>query len=143
MSKTEIRRGDGGKWKAGQSGNPKGRPPKATQELKQLIGSRQPELIETTVQMALQGDMQAMKLLLERVLPPLKASAAPVNIELPENGSLSDNARAILAAAANGQMPGDVAAQLIAGIGNIARVVEIDELNERLEALEAAAHEQE
>ncbi|WNK19364.1 DUF5681 domain-containing protein [Halomonas piscis] len=143
MSKTQIERGDGGKWKSGQSGNPKGRPPKATQELQRLIGSRQPELIERTIQMALDGDMAAMKLLLERVLPPLKASAAPVSIELPEGGSLADNAKAILSAAANGQVPGDVASQLISAIGATAKVVEIDEISERLEALEAAAHEQE
>lgn len=134
---TEIKRTGGGQWAKGTSGNPSGRPPKAAQEVARLIGEHRPELVETTVQMALQGDMQAMKILFDRIAPPLRATAQPVEIDMPAGGSLADKARAVLAAAADGKLPGDTAAQLITAVGSIARVVEIDEITERLDALEA------
>ena len=52
--------------------------------------------------------------------------------------SLSDIANAFIKAAADGKLSPDVAAQMVSAVGALARVVEIDELKERLIALEAA-----
>lgn len=133
----ESIRGDNGKFKKGKSGNPAGRPKGSVNtQLRKQLEPHTPALVERVVQAALAGDMAAMKLCLDRILPPLKASAQTINVDLPKDGSLSDTARAFVDAAARGDIPGDLAAQLIGAIGQTARVVEIDDLQRRLEALE-------
>ena len=98
-----------------------------------------PEIIGQLVEAAKGGDIQAARLLLERVLPPMKPTELPVPLALPD-GSLTDQGRAVLAAVSVGDLPPGQGAQLITAIGNLARVAEIDELIERIEKLEAAHH---
>lgn len=136
--KTELKRGKRGQFAPGQSGNPSGRPKKPTSELRRQLGEHGPALVEKTVQLALAGDTAALKLCLDRIAPPLKPSAERISVDIPEGANLSDAARALIGAAAAGQLPGDVAAQLVGAIGATAKVVEIDEITARLEALEAA-----
>ena len=61
-----------GKWKAGESGNPNGRPPGTGEvaKLRDSIAAHVPEIIVQLVAKAKEGDAQAARLLLERVLPP-------------------------------------------------------------------------
>ena len=87
---------------------------------------------------ALAGDLQAAKLVLDRISPPLKAQAAPVLLDLPRPDNATDTAAAIIRAAADGELPPDIAAQLVATVGTLARIIEIDELKDRLESLERA-----
>lgn len=51
--------------------------------------------------------------------------------------TLSDRGRALIAAAATGDVPLSQAAQLLAGLGSLAKLVETDELAARIAALEA------
>lgn len=63
------------KWKDGESGNPKGRPKgKISQSTKvrNLLESRSEELVETVIRLALEGDLIALKMWIDRVCPPLK-----------------------------------------------------------------------
>lgn len=135
---TEITRQKAGRFAPGTSGNPTGRPKQATTALKRQLAEHGAELVEKAVQMALAGDTAALKLCLDRIAPALKPSAERIRIDVPTDGSLSDTARAFIQAAADGRIPGDTAAQLIGAIGATARVVEIDDLQRRLEALEAS-----
>ncbi|RKD75785.1 DUF5681 domain-containing protein [Kushneria marisflavi] len=136
-SDKEAVRGDRGRFKKGRSGNPAGRPKGSVNtQLRKQLEPHTPALVEKVVQAALAGDMAAMKLCLDRILPPLKASAQTINVDLPNDGSLSDTARAFVDAAARGDIPGDLAAQLVQAIGQTARVIEVDDLQRRLEALE-------
>jgi ribosomal protein S20 len=60
----------------GQSGNPKGRKPKeiSSQKLRNLISeSDVSDILKTMVEQAKQGDIQAAKLILDKVLPSLKS----------------------------------------------------------------------
>ncbi|MDO8890318.1 MAG: hypothetical protein Q8N54_16740 [Sulfurimicrobium sp.] len=66
----------------------------------------------------------------------LAHTAAPVALALPADAGLSDTGRAILTAAAGGNLPPDIASQLIAAVGALARVVEMDELERRIAQLE-------
>lgn len=62
-------------WKKGQSGNPNGRPVGnngCVQKLRLQIQQSIPEIIEMLKKRALQGDVAAAKLLLERVIPVVK-----------------------------------------------------------------------
>jgi hypothetical protein len=79
--------------------------------------------------------VQAARILLERVLPPMKPTELAVPLALPD-GSLTDQGRAVLAAVSVGNLAPGQGAQLLAAIGALARVAEIDELTERIERLE-------
>lgn len=129
------------KWKPGQSGNPKGKPKGvgSVQKLREEIGEQIPAIINQLLAAAKNGDVQAARLLLERVLPPLKAVEQASPLTLPD-GSLTEQGRAVLAAVGAGELAPGQGAQLIAAIGSLARVSEIDEIAARLAALEEKHH---
>lgn len=87
---------------------------------------------------AKEGDFQAVRLLLERVLPPMKAIESMVLIDLPDGGGLAEQGQAIVRAVANGVVAPGQGAALLSGLGSVARLKEIDELTARIEALEKA-----
>lgn len=124
-------------WKAGQSGNPKGRTPGSGEvaKLRAAIAQHVPEIIQTMVSKALEGDAGAARLLLERAIPALKPAEQAQALALPE-GTLTDQGRAILQAVAAGQLAPAQGAQLVSAIGALAKVAEIDELERRISALE-------
>ncbi|WP_426117260.1 DUF5681 domain-containing protein [Massilia sp. PWRC2] len=128
-------------WKPGQSGNPNGRPPGTSEvgRLRAAISEHLPEIIAQLVNKARGGDTQAARLLLERVLPPVKAVEATVTLELTPRASLTEQGESIVRAVAVGLLAPGQAGALLAGLGSIARLKEVDELTKRLEALEAAA----
>ena len=110
------------RWKPGQTGNPKGRPP------------GQSEI--TRLRASLAGDVQAARLILERILPPVKAVEQTVELQLPADGTLTAKASAVLSAAAAGELAPGQAAQLIAAPGTLAKINEVDELAARITSLE-------
>jgi hypothetical protein len=123
----------------GMSGNPRGRPPGILDrraKLKATLEDHAGDLLEQAVAQAKAGDSQAMTFLLGRLLPATRPESAPVSVTLPE-GSLADRAEALVAAAADGSLPASVAGELLAGLGVVGRLRELDELTKRLEALEA------
>lgn len=132
-----------GSWKPGQSGNPKGRPRGvgAVAKLRDSISKHLPQIIGQLVTAAIGGDTQAARLLLERVLPPVKPTELAVPLELPD-GSLTDQGRAVLAAVSDGDLAPGQGAQLLAAIGSLARIAEIDELTERIAKLEEARRDE-
>jgi hypothetical protein len=125
-----------GTFKKGVSGNPTGRPKSEHTILRQKLAVHGEDVSAVVVEAALNGDIQAAKLVLERLCPPLKPSTAPVTITLPDSPSIGDTARAIIEHAAQGKIPPDVAGQLVQSVAALARVLEIDELDRRLKALE-------
>jgi len=133
------------KYKLGTSGNPAGRPRGIVDKRKAVMLELEkdlPALVEKIKTSALAGDMQAMQILITRLLPVRKSSAETVDLpELASAGSLIEKADAILNAIAAGDIAPDIGAQLVTAIGTTARVEEITELRERLEALERATKE--
>jgi hypothetical protein len=129
------------KWKPGQSGNPKGKPKGvgSVQKLREEIGEQIPAIINQLLAAAKNGDVQAARLLLERVLPPLKPVEQASPLTLPD-GSLTEQGRAVLAAVGAGELPPGQGAQLITAIGSLARVSVIEEIAARLAALEEKHH---
>lgn len=127
-----------GRWKPGESGNPKGRTPGGgqLQKLRAALASDVPEILARLGAAAKAGDVQAARLILERVLPPVKAIEQPQALALPADGSLTDQGRAVLGAVAAGDLAPGQGAQLLSAIGGLARVIEFDELERRIAALE-------
>ncbi len=124
-------------WKPGQSGNPKGRPAGTGEvaKLRAAIADRVPELLSKLMAQALEGDTAAARLLLERAIAPLKAAEQPQALTLPD-GTLTDQGRAVLASVAAGELAPGQGAALLGAIGTLARVVEIDQLAQRVAKLE-------
>ena len=126
-------------WKPGQTGNPKGRPPGQSEitRLRASLAGDLPEILAGLVMAAKSGDVQAARLILERILPPVKPIEQAVALQLPEGGTLTAKASAVLSAAAAGDLAPGQAAQLIAALGTLAKITEIDELAARVAVLEA------
>ncbi len=124
-------------WQPGQTGNPNGRPPGQSQitRLRASLAADVPDILAGLVLAAKGGDVQAARLILERVLPPVKAIEQAVRLELPD-GTLTDQERAVLASVASGELAPGQGAALLGAIGTLARVAEIDELARRIEVLE-------
>lgn len=125
-------------WQPGQTGNPKGRPPgqSAITKMRATLAADAPGILAGLVTAAKAGDVQAARLILERVLPPVKAVEQAVALVLPEGGTLTAKASAVLTAAAAGVLAPTQAAQLIAALGTVAKISEVDELAARITALE-------
>ncbi|GAB2531858.1 DUF5681 domain-containing protein [Simplicispira piscis] len=126
-----------GRWKAGESGNPAGRKPGTGEvaKLRAAIADRVPDLLSKLMAQALEGDTAAARLLLERAIAPLKAAEQPQALTLPD-GTLTDQGRAVLASVAAGELAPGQGAALLGAISTLARVVEIDDLAQRVAKLE-------
>ena len=127
-----------GRWKKGESGNPSGRKPGTGKvaRLRDIIATHVPEIISQMVNKAKEGDVQAAKLLLERVIPPLKSMEQSVSLTLPENATLSEQGQTIIQSVATGVLTPDQGQALLSGLGSQARLIEITELEARITALE-------
>lgn len=129
-----------GRWKAGESGNPNGRKPgtgKVT-KLRDSIAEHLPDIINQLVRMAKIGDVQAAKLLLERVIPPTKSIEQSVEINLPVDADLSAQGQLIIQAVADGVLALGQGSSLLSSLGTLARIKEFDDMEKRLTALEEA-----
>lgn len=100
-----------------------------------LGGNDLEEIIATLVSAAKGGDIAAARLILDRVIPPLRATDAPVKISV-SGASLTDQARSIMDAITGGALPVGQGAAMLAALSNLGKIVEVDELERRLTALE-------
>ncbi len=134
---TEPKKKRPGRWKAGESGNPAGRKPGTGEvaKIRAAISKRVPDLLDAMMTKALEGDVGAARLLLERAVAPLKAIEPVQALTLPD-GTLTDQGRAVLRSVADGELAPSQGAALLGAIGTLARVTEMDELESRIAALE-------
>ena len=129
-------------FKPGKSGNPKGRPQgsrnKATLAIEALLDGQAEALTQKAVEKALDGDMQALKLCLERLCPPRKSRL--IQIELPEVETALDVTTAqglVIAAMARGDITPEDASTIAGILEAKRRAIETVEIEERLTQLEA------
>lgn len=132
------------KFKPGKSGNPNGRPKGSglAGTLRKAIADDAAEIIRTLIEQAKTGDVQAARVLLDRIVPSLKAQAQAVEVPGLAAGGLRERAQAVLDAAATGELAPDTATGLIAAVGALARVMEVDELEARITVLETAQQDE-
>jgi hypothetical protein len=127
------------RFEKGQSGNPAGKPKGAKDkrtELRSLLQPHAEDLVAKVVALAKSGDTTALRICIDRLIPPAKAKDGPVDVG-PLAGSLADQGRLVLGAVSDGRLTPDEAATLMQAISVQARIVETDELEARIAALEA------
>ncbi|MBK1671956.1 hypothetical protein CKO35_01325 [Ectothiorhodospira shaposhnikovii] len=88
------------------------------------------------IDQALEGDSHAASLILARVMPALRAQAEKVEFDFDAKATATEQAEAVLQAIADGLVSPDVGKQIIEAIGSLSSIRQIDELEERLSALE-------
>jgi hypothetical protein len=95
------------------------------------------ELIQRVVGLAKDGDMAALKLCLDRLCAPLRPTDRLITIEgMADATGLSDKGELILTNVANGEITPSEAQSLMNAISSQVRIIEADELSQRIEALE-------
>lgn len=135
--KKQVKRNPLGQFQPGASGNPQGRPPGTSNlaALRAMLRPHVPGLLTQLVILAQAGDVTAIRLVLDRVLPPLRAQDEAVSLPA-LTGSLTDQGSAILAAMASGNVTPQQAGELLSAISTQARLIEATELEQRISALE-------
>lgn len=122
-----------GRFAPGHSGNPGGRSGQ-TQAIRAKLAEGAEAVTRKILAAAKKGDMQACRLILERLVPPIKPTADVVSFEL-DDADLPSAARSIMRAVAGGQLAPDQGKSLIEGLGAVARVIEVAELQKAVEEL--------
>ena len=137
-AKTEGRNADG-TFAPGNPGKPKGSRHRATQASEAMFEGQQEALTQKAIDKALEGDVTALRLCLDRIAPARKD--APVSFALPEIETAEDAAkaaRAILRAIAEGDVTPLEAATVMAVVEQFRRTLETTEIERRITALEAS-----
>ena len=130
-------------FQKGQSGNPDGRPKGSrnatTIALETLLDGQATALTQKAIDVALTGDIPALRLCLDRILPPRKDS--PVAFDLPEMKTLNDAVPAmgaLVKAVGQGDLTPAEAGELTKMVQAFAKIIETAELEERVRKLEEA-----
>lgn len=141
MTESTKRKQNPARFKPGQSGNPKGRPKgarhRSTMAALALLEGESEALTRKAVEMALNGDMAAIRLCLERLVPARKEM--PVMVNLPKLEKAEDiitfTARLIALVGSGDLCPGEAAA--LSGLADrFAKALELTDLEARLRKLE-------
>ena len=129
------------RFQPGQSGNPEGRPKdsrnKTTLALESLLDGQAEALTQKAIELALGGDIPALRLCLDRLLPPRKDR--PVTFEMPAIHGADDAQAAIaalLAAVSGGSLTPSEASEVGKLIDAYVKAIEVTEVLARLEKLE-------
>ena len=143
MNSTDItQRCPDGRFIPGTSGNPQGRPRAETTALRQSLALGADDVVKAILEAAKAGDMQAAKIVMDRLCPALKSTAQPVHLAIPDDASPLTIANAIISATASGMLSPDISAQLVTALGTLCRIEETEELRDRITALENAIPDQ-
>jgi len=122
----------------GNAGRPKGSRHKITRAIEALMEGQHEALTQVAIDKALEGDMVALRLCMDRLAPPRKD--APVAIDLPDVRSAADAvdaSAALLGAVATGEVTPGEAAAVMTLLTAHKSIIEAGDLEARISALEA------
>ena len=107
--------------------------------MRTLLDGQATALTQKAIDVALTGDIPALRLCLDRILPPRKDS--PVTFDLPEIKTLNDTVPAmgaLVKAVGQGDLTPTEAGELTKMVQAFAKIIETAELEERVRKLEEA-----
>jgi len=137
-------RARGRPFEKGRSGNPAGRQTgsrnKATLAAAAFLAGESEALTRRAVELALAGDPTAMRLCLERILPPCRERT--VKFALPPIESAADIAaamKAVTSALAGGAITPGEAERIAAVVDTFVRAIDASDFDRRLQGLEDAS----
>ncbi|MFH1885207.1 MAG: hypothetical protein ABIM40_00800 [Pseudomonadota bacterium] len=110
---------------------------KVTRAAQELLDGEAEALTRKAVDMALEGDRTALKLCMDRIIPPRKDR--PLEMALPSiegAGDLLKFSAAILEAVGRGEITPSEGATLAGIVGNHAKAMELHEIEQRLADIE-------
>jgi hypothetical protein len=131
-----------GRFRKGRSGNPAGRRPgtrnKATETAELLLEGEAEALTRKAVELALAGDAVALRLCLDRLIPPRRGRKVQLANVPPVSGTadLGPTMAAITTAATGGAITPGEAAELARVVEIYVRAVEASDFERRLRQLE-------
>jgi hypothetical protein len=144
MAENTAKKQRGKPFKPGQSGNPKGKPKGAlnqtTRAAQELLDGKAQALTLKAVELAQDGNVVALRLCLERLIPPRKDR--PINLKLPHVagvGDIPEALGAILEAVAGGEITPQEGQSVAGMIEAYRKGVELADIEARLTALEGQA----
>ena len=129
-----------GRFSKGNAGRPRGARNKATQAVETLLEGEAEGLTRKAVELALGGDVTALKLCLDRIAPPRKDR--PIRIDLPQASNAQETvalSEAILRQVAQGELTPLEAQPVMAMVEQYRRIMETAELEQRISELERAS----
>ena len=124
----------------GAAGRPKGSRNQASLAAEKLLDGQAEALSQKAVEIALAGDTVALRLCLERILPPRRDRV--VEVELPRITSAVEALDAmtnLVECVANGQLSASEADGLASLIERRAKLAELSDIEQRLSVLEKSA----
>jgi hypothetical protein len=131
-------RNTAGQFATGNAGRPKGSRSKVTLAIESLLQGQAEALTQTAVTKALDGDIVTLWLCLERIAPAPKDQ--PVSFSLPKMHNAMDASEAagsVLTAVSEGELTPIEATRVMGLIDSYRRTLELTEIEQRLQALEA------
>jgi hypothetical protein len=137
---TQLRIGPDRRFQKGQSRNPAKLPTthhQAAMLAERLLRGETEGIVRSVIEKAKQGDMIALRLCLERIVPPRRDR--PVYFAIPALNSAEDASKAmgaITTAVAHGELTPGEAAELARLIEAYVKVIEASEVDRRLKTLE-------
>jgi hypothetical protein len=142
MAVNTAKKQRGKPFEPGKSGNPSGRPKgslnQATMAAQELLDGKAQALTQKAVELAQDGNVVALRLCLERLIPPRKDR--PINLKLPQVTGVGDipaTLCAIVTAVAQGEITPQEGQAVAGMLGAYCKAAELVNHEARLEALES------
>jgi hypothetical protein len=131
-----------GRFAPGVSGNPRGKPKgtlrRTTRLAQELLDAHAPELVMTAISKALDGDIDALRLCIARLVPPTRERSLDVELsKIKTPADLPGAVSRLLDLVATGELAPTEAERIAGILGAWREATQLVDLEARLAALEA------
>lgn len=128
------------KFQKGQSGNPAGKPKGAKDrrtEMRALLQPHAEKLVKKVVDLALAGDVQALRICIDRIIPPVREDRLQVALpDIADAAGCTEAQAAIMRAVASGELLPSQGEALAGLVEHQRRAMYDQDLAKRIEAIE-------
>lgn len=132
-------RDDAGKFAAGNSGKPRGARNRVTRAVEELFDGQAEEITQKAIELALAGELIALKMCMERIMPSRKDTPIQFNLQAMTSATeAAQTAQGVLQAVAYGLITPLEAKVVMGLVEQYRQALETSELEGRITALERA-----